>query len=133
METQSKPKEENPVILGDEPKGAITEIKDIIAEESGVTVEVYVFGVEEFESSRSAFKILTFKISDNTDSIYAKIFTKDADLFKMLSKKMKSGWFRINGYVKQDIYAKDLVLNIRNVMKIPSKDMTVVDDAEEKE
>lgn len=76
---------------------------------------------------------MTFKISDNTDSIYAKIFTKDADLFKMLSKKMKSGWFRINGYVKQDIYAKDLVLNIRNVMKIPSKDMTVVDDAEEKE
>lgn len=132
METQSKPKEENPVILGDEPKGAITEIKDIIAEESGVTVEAYVFGVEEFESSRSAFKILTFKISDNTDSIYAKIFTKDADLFKMLSKKMKSGWFRINGYVKQDIYAKDLVLNIRNVMKIPSKDMTVVDDAKEK-
>ena len=50
----------------------------------------------------------------------------------MLSKKMKSGWFRINGYVKQDIYAKDLVLNIRNVMKIPSKDMTVVDDAKEK-
>ena len=49
----------------------------------------------------------------------------------MLSKKMKSGWFRINGYVKQDIYAKDLVLNIRNVMKIPSKDMTVVDDAKE--
>ena len=60
------------------------------------------------------------------------LYTKDADLFKMLSKKMKSGWFRINGYVKQDIYAKDLVLNIRNVMKIPSKDMTVVDDAKEK-
>ena len=45
---------------------------------------------------------------------------------------MKSGWFRINGYVKQDVYAEDLVLNMRNVMKIPSKDVVIVDDAEEK-
>ena len=128
-EVVSKPKEDNPVILGDEPKGNITEIKDIIAEEGNITVEAYVFGVDEFESSKSAFKILTFKISDNTDSIYAKYFTKDADLFKKLSKSMKSGWFRINGYVKQDVYAKDLVLNIRNVMKIPSKDTEITDDA----
>lgn len=131
-EVVSTPKEESPVLMGDEPKGNITEIKDIIAEEGNVTVEAYVFGVEEFESSKSAFKILTFKISDNTDSIYAKFFTKDADAFKKLSKKMKSGWFRINGYVKQDVYAKDLVLNIRNVMKIPSKDIAVKDEAEEK-
>lgn len=131
-EVIAKPKEENPILLGDEPKGTITEIKDIIAEEGNVTVEAYVFGVEEFESNKSAFKILTFKISDNTDSIYAKVFTKDADLFKKLSKSMKSGWFRINGYVKQDVYAKDLVLNMRNVMKIPSKDVVIVDDAEEK-
>ena len=124
--------EDNPVLLGEEPNGKITQIKDIITEESNITVEAYVFGVEEFESSKSAFKILTFKISDNTDSIYAKFFTKDADLFSKLSKGMKSGWFRINGYVKQDMYAKDLVLNIRNVMKIASKDVTITDEAKEK-
>lgn len=131
-ESVVKPKEESPVILGEEPKGNITQIKDIITEEANVNVEAYVFGTEEFESSKSAFKILTFKISDNTDSIYAKYFTKDADLFKKLSKSMKSGWFRINGYVKQDVYAKDLVLNIRNVVKIPSKDEEIKDDATDK-
>ncbi len=131
-ESVVKPKEESPVILGEEPKGNITQIKDIITEEANVNVEAYVFGTEEFESSKSAFKILTFKISDNTDSIYAKYFTKDADLFKKLSKSMKSGWFRINGYVKQDVYAKDLVLNIRNVVKIPSKDEEINDDATDK-
>ena len=125
-------KEENPLIHGEEPKGNITKIKDIIAEEGNVIVEAYVFGVEEFESTKSAFKILTFMISDNTDSIYAKFFTKDKDDFKNMSKKMKSGWFRIQGYVKQDQFAKDLVLNIRNVMKIPSKDNAVVDDSEVK-
>ncbi len=127
-----KEKKESPVLLGEEPNGKITEIKDIITEDGNVTVEAYVFGVEEFESSKSNFKILTFKISDNTDSIYAKYFTKEEDVFKKLAKSMKSGWFRINGYVKQDIYAKDLVLNIRNVVKIPSKDVTIFDDAEEK-
>lgn len=125
-------KEENPLIHGEEPKGNITKIKDIIAEEGNVIVEAYVFGVEEFESTKSAFKILTFMISDNTDSIYAKFFTKDKDDFKNMSKKMKSGWFRIQGYVKQDQFAKELVLNIRNVMKIPSKDNDVVDDSEVK-
>ena len=122
--------EESPIIHGDEINGPITDIKDIIAEEGNINVEAYVFGVEEFESSKSAFKILTFKISDNTDSIYAKFFTKDKDDFKKLSKKMKSGWFRINGYVKQDVYAKDLVLNIRSVNSIPSKDVKRTDDAE---
>ena len=93
---QKEEKEEDKVLLGNLVNGDITLIKDIIAEESGVTVEAYVFGIEEFESSKSAFKILTFKISDNTDSIYAKYFTKDKDIFKKLSKNMKSGWFRIN-------------------------------------
>ena len=125
-------KEDNPIILGDEIKGKTTDIKDIITEEANVTVEAYVFGTEEFESNKSSFKILTLKISDNTDSIYAKYFTKDADVFKKLVKSMKSGWFRINGYVKQDVYAKDLVLNIRNVTKIPSKDVVIKDDAEVK-
>ena len=78
-EIKSEPKKENPILLGEEINGKITEIKDIIAEEGNVTVEAYVFGIEEFESNKSAFKILTFKISDNTDSIYAKYFTKDAD------------------------------------------------------
>ncbi len=132
-EVSDAPKKDNPIIVGDEIKeGNITRINDIIAEEGNVTVEAYVFGVEEFESSKSSFKILTFKISDNTDSIYAKYFTKDADMFKKVSKGMKSGWFRINGYVKQDTYANDLVLNIRNVMKIASKDVSITDDAEVK-
>ena len=132
VEVVKEEKKESPIIYGDDVKGAVTLIKDIITEEANITVEAYVFGVEEFESSKSAFKILTFKISDNTDSIYAKFFTKDADSFKKLSKAMKSGWFRINGYVKQDQYAKDLVLNIRNVVKIPSKDNLLKDDAEVK-
>ena len=131
-EKKEDKEEDKEILLGNLVNGNTTLIKDIIAEESGVTVEAYVFGIEEFESSKSAFKILTFKISDNTDSIYAKYFTKDKDIFKKLSKNMKSGWFRINGYVKQDIYAKDLVLNIRNVSKIPSKDVAIKDDAKEK-
>ncbi|MEG2351432.1 MAG: PolC-type DNA polymerase III [Bacilli bacterium] len=126
-------KKENPVIFGEASKGKITDIKDIIMEEANVTVEAYVFATEEFESSKSNFKILTLKISDRSDSIYAKFFTKDERDFKKLSKGIKKGeWYRINGYVKQDIYAKDLVLNVRSVIKIASKDNKIIDDAPEK-
>ncbi len=132
QEITEKESKDDPVLLGNEPKGKVTMIKDIITEEANVTVEAYVFATEEFESNKSAFKILTLKISDNTDSIYAKFFTKDSLIFSKLAKSMKSGWFRINGYVKQDMYDKDLVLNVRNVMKIPSKDKIITDDAKEK-
>ena len=131
-ETINVEKKESSIVVGNEIDNNITEIKDIISEESDVTVEAYVFGVDEFESNKSAFKILTFKISDNTDSIFAKYFTRDSKEFKKIAKAMKSGWFRINGYVKQDQFAKDLVLNIRNVVKIPSKDVVIKDEAEEK-
>mgnify|MGYP006330900449 CR=1 FL=1 len=65
------------IIMGEEIKSKkITEIKDIIGEENNVTVEAYIFGIEEFVSNKSNFKILTLKISDKTDSILAKIFKK---------------------------------------------------------
>lgn len=63
------------VIVGEEIKSkTITEIKDILGEENNVTCEAYIFGVEEFVSNKSNFRILTLKISDKTDSILAKIF-----------------------------------------------------------
>lgn len=127
------PKKESPLIYGDESRGNITLIKDIIMEEANIVVDAFVFGVDEFESKKSNFKIITLKISDNTDSIYAKFFTKDEDAFKKVSKGVKKGeWYRFSGYVKEDKFDKDLVLNLRSIMKIPSKNNSITDDAKEK-
>ena len=126
-------KEVNKVIMGEEIKSKVSTIDSIVGEENNITVEVYVFGTEVFESSKSNFKILTLKVSDKTDSILAKIFSRDEDEFKSICKSIKTGnWYKIRGYVKNDQFAHDMVLNIRDIESIPSKDISIVDDSDEK-
>ncbi len=128
-----KEKEKNPVIMGEKIKSKITTIDSIIGEDNNVTVEAYVFGSEVFESTKSDFKILTLKISDKTDSILAKIFSKDADEFNNIVSSIKEGdWYKFRGYVKNDQFAHDMVLNIRDIENIPSKDISIIDDSDEK-
>ena len=130
-----KPDVVNNVILGTDLEGVKVnyEIKDIIGEDDKVVVECYIFGTDIFESSKSNFKILTLKISDNTDSIYCKLFTKDANEFANYCSKLKPGkWIKIRGYTKNDPFSRDLVLNARDIMEIPSKDVDIKDDAEVK-
>lgn len=123
----------NKVIMGETIKSKITTIDNILSEENNVTVEAYVFGKDVFESSKTNFKILTLKVSDKTDSILAKIFSKDEDEFKTITKSIKEGnWYRIRGYSKNDPYAKDMVLNIRDIEEIPSKNVSVMDESDEK-
>jgi DNA polymerase-3 subunit alpha (Gram-positive type) len=124
-------KEVDPIILGTEIKSSkIISLKEIIGEEPSVIVEVFVFGIETFESSKNDFKILTLKISDNTDSLLAKVFTRDKDEYVNLCKRIKQGnWYKIRGYIKNDTFAKDFVLNIRDIMEIDSKDEEIIDDA----
>ena len=109
------------------------EIKDIIGEDNNVIIECFIFGTDIFESSKSNFKILTLKISDYTDSIYCKVFSKDAVEFASLCSKLKPGkWIKIRGYTKNDQYSHDLVLNARDIIEIPSKEEGITDDCEEK-
>jgi len=101
VQVVKKEEQSNKVIMGETIKSKISTIDSIIGEENSITVEAFVFGIDIFESSKSNFKILTLKISDKTDSIMAKIFSKDEDEFKSICKDIKSGsWYKIRGYVK---------------------------------
>ena len=51
------------VIMGEEIKSKVTKITDIMGEENNVTLEAYIFGIEEFSSTKSNFRILTLKIA----------------------------------------------------------------------
>ena len=108
-------------------------IKTLIGEDNNVVVEAKVFGTEYFESSKTDFKIITLKITDYSDSIYCKVFVRDDEEYKRLCKELKSGnWYKIRGYTKNDQFAKELVLNARDIIKIDKKEETVKDTAEEK-
>ncbi len=125
-------KEENKLIFGNEIKTNKTSIKNIISEMPDVTLEVFVFGSEVKETS-SGYTIITYKISDYTDSILAKIFTKDKEIAKMLEKRVTEGsWYKIKGYVKHDGFANDLVLNIRDIETFDKEQLKRTDNSEVK-
>lgn len=119
-------------ILGNEIKGKPSPVKNIIGEVNDIILECFVFGMEEKETN-SGFTIYTLKISDYTDSICAKIFSKDAEVNKRITSNVKvSSWYKFRGYIKFDSFSNDLVLNVRDIEAIEKRSNKRTDDAEEK-
>lgn len=124
-------KKEGEPIVGKKIEGEPNVINNIMGDMKNIILEVFVFDKETME--RETINILTMKISDKTNSILAKIFKKQKDEFKAIDKSIKIGkWYRVQGNVEFDNFAKDLVLAIRNMEEIPSKDEIVKDDEEER-
>lgn len=93
-------------IIQDEP----IPLANIIEEERRVTVQGAIFAIErrELKTGRSLF---TLKVTDYTNSMIVKVFTKDPkeDLEKL--NQLKIGmWVRLRGSVQDDTFARDLVL-----------------------
>ena len=129
----STPKKEIIEIMGGPINKITHEIANVFAEEDNVSLEACVFAIDEFESSKSSFKILTLKITDLNDSMYAKIFVKEDNDWDFYKKHIKCGnWYKFRGYTKYDKYANEVVLNLRDVSKSDKVIETIKDEAEEK-
>lgn len=117
------------VYYGEVIEGEKVLLKNIVSEDNDLIVECEVFGSEVFESSKSNFKIITLKITDYTDSMYAKIFLKDEDELSRLTKILKDKtWFKFKGYTKKDKYAEnEIVFNVRAINKSNYKKEEVKD------
>ncbi len=127
-----EPKDPNSII-GRGIKEDPIKIKTLLGEDNNVVVEGFVFGTDYFESSKTDFKIITLKITDYSDSIYCKVFVRDNEEYSRLCKELKTGnWYKIRGYTKNDQFAKELVLNARDIIKIEKVDNEIKDDAEVK-
>lgn len=117
-------------VIGRGIKEDAIKIKTLLGEDNNVVVEGYVFGTDYFESSKTDFKIITLKITDYSDSIYCKVFVRDNDEYKRLCKELKVGsWYKIRGYTKEDQFAKELVLNARDILKIAKEQQVITDNA----
>lgn len=117
-------------VIGRGIKEDAIKIKTLLGEDNNVVVEGYVFGTDYFESSKTDFKIITLKITDYSDSIYCKVFVRDNDEYKRLCKELKVGsWYKIRGYTKEDQFAKELVLNARDILKIEKEQQVITDNA----
>lgn len=127
-----EPKDPN-AIIGRGIKEEPIKIKTLLGEDNNVVVEGFVFGTDYFESSKTDFKIITLKITDYSDSIYCKVFVRDNDEYARLCKELKEGnWYKIRGYTKNDQFAKELVLNARDIIKIEKQENIIKDLADVK-
>ncbi|AKG73789.1 PolC-type DNA polymerase III [Salinicoccus halodurans] len=104
-------------------------LHEVVDEEFNVKVEGVIFA-SEVRELRTGRKILQLKITDYTDSIATKMFSRhgknDEDVFDALSK---NDWVVIEGNVEYDEFARDMVLMIRNLNVIhkPAKQDTMED------
>lgn len=120
-------------IIGRGIKESPIKIKSLLGEDNNVVIEAYVFATDYFESSKTDFKIITLKVTDYSDSIYCKVFAREKEEYNRLCKELKAGnWYKIRGYTKNDQFAKELVLNARDIIKIEKEEETVKDTAEVK-
>ena len=82
----------------------ITPIKDVLYEVDNINILGTIFGIEYFES-KSGYKIITLKVTDYTDSMYVKMFTKDDEEYALIKKLLKEGkWYNFYGKAAMDKY-----------------------------
>ncbi|MEG0448247.1 MAG: PolC-type DNA polymerase III [Lysinibacillus sp.] len=127
-------KKDNPAIagLGDRPfqlgslikDTEMMDIKRIIEEERRVVVEGFVFDAEvkELKSGRS---LLQIKITDYTDSIIVKMFSRDNEDAELMQYLKKGMWVKVRGSVQTDTFLRDLIVmanDINEVKKEPRRD-----------
>ncbi len=117
------------VVFGQIIDTSITRIDTISGEMPSVTVEAEVFGVDVRET-KTDLRIITIKITDRTDSMYAKIFASDEEECNRITKNVKCGnWYKFRGPVKDDKYSNEDVLNINDINYSDKKIEDIIDDA----
>ncbi|MBB5172039.1 PolC-type DNA polymerase III [Texcoconibacillus texcoconensis] len=104
-------------------------LETIQDEERRVTVQGYVFEAETREL-RSGRTLLTFKITDYTDSMMVKMFSNDKEDVPYLEAIKKGMWLKVRGSVQHDTFVRDLVIIAKDIHEVTPVERT--DDAEEK-
>ncbi|WP_100399318.1 PolC-type DNA polymerase III [Bacillus sp. FJAT-44742] len=92
-------------------------LETIEDEERRITVQGYVFESETREL-RSGRTLLTFKITDYTDSILVKMFSRDKEDVPNLQAVKKGMWLKVRGGIQNDTFVRDLVMIANDVIQI---------------
>lgn len=127
----SVPEPSGPLVIGYpiREEEEVRTLDSIIEEEKRVVVQGYIFEAEvkELKSGRS---LLTFKMTDYTNSILVKMFSRDKEDVALMEKIKKGMWVKVRGSVQNDTFVRDLVLLANDVNEIKPKERE--DTAEEK-
>ncbi|WP_017727349.1 PolC-type DNA polymerase III [Halalkalibacterium ligniniphilum] len=109
------------LVIGYQIKDEPVPLESIVDEERRITVQGYVFDAETREL-RSGRTLLTFKITDYTDSILVKMFSRDKEDIPMLQAIKKGMWLKVRGGVQNDTFVRDLVMIANDVNEIQAEE-----------
>ena len=114
-----------------EVKGDITSLNAISYEVNDINIEAKIFGISP--SLKKGFNSFTLKVTDYTTSMYVRVFLNSLEEYEeMLAKFKEDMWIRVNGYVKNNTFYNDFVLNARTVEFIEKEESINMDTSEEK-
>ncbi len=119
------------ILLGKEIIGSISKIIDTKIVGETVVIEGSIYNIEPREIKGDKY-IISFDITDLSDSTTVKFFVKKSVFDQELSDKIKKGkYLRVQGEVQFDKYSKEIDIMAKNIMtaEAPAPRM---DDAEEK-
>lgn len=105
---KSNPKASAPI------SGEAVPLANIRTEEKRVVVNGKIFKCE-LKELRSGRQLLTFHLTDSTDSMICKYFFRKKDEDAAFSKIKPGDWVRIRGMVQFDTFSKELVLMANSV------------------
>ncbi|WP_046179206.1 PolC-type DNA polymerase III [Domibacillus tundrae] len=126
MDMQNRAKEQDaasedsgPVTIGYTIKqdAEFKKLEEIIDEERRIASEGYIFDAETKEL-RSGRTLLTFKITDYTDSLMVKMFSRDKEDAAIFNRVKKGMWVRVRGSVQNDTFVRDLVMIANDINEI---------------
>ncbi|WP_145467696.1 PolC-type DNA polymerase III [Staphylococcus pettenkoferi] len=107
------------------PVESVRPIESIVEEEFKVAIEGVIFDIN-LKELKSGRHIVELKVTDYTDSLVLKMFTRknkdDLAHFKALSE---GKWVRAQGRIEEDSFVRDLVMmmnNIEEIKKAPKQD-----------
>ncbi len=112
-----------PLAIGTAIKDEPVPIREIQDEERRITIQGYVFDVETREL-RSGRTLLLFKITDYTDSILIKTFSRDNEDALQFNAMQKGMWVKVRGGVQNDTFVRDLVMIGNDIREINPRRVT---------
>ncbi|MCA1030109.1 PolC-type DNA polymerase III [Bacillus timonensis] len=118
-EKESEVEHSGPVTIGytikdDEEIRSLDSIHD---EERRIAIQGYIFDAETKEL-RSGRTLLTFKITDYTNSLLVKMFSRDKEDVHLLQAIKKGMWVKARGSIQNDTFVRDLVMIANDINEI---------------
>ena len=95
----------------------IVEIRRIVEEERRVVLEGYIFAVD-IKELRSGRSLLEIKMTDYTDSILVKMFSRDKEDAERMAQLKKGMWVKVRGSVQNDTFVRDLVVMAQDINEV---------------